>query len=75
MRIRIEECLLFSLTVDVDEKRTQVAQQRLGGELVVDKDLVTSGRGDFAANDQFIAILETGVFQESFKLRIRRDGE
>ncbi len=71
MRIGIEERLLVSLPMNVYEKRTQIAQQRLRGELVVNEDLVTTGGGNFAANDQLVAILQTGIFEECFELRIR----
>ena len=39
----IEQRLLISLPVNVDEKRTQIAQQRVRGELIVDEDLVATG--------------------------------
>ena len=59
----IEECLLISLPVNVDEKRPQIAQQRVGRELIVDEDLVATGRGDLATNDQFVKWLPDRRFQ------------
>ena len=40
MSVRVEECLLIALAVNVYQKRAQVAQQRLRGELIVDEYLV-----------------------------------
>ena len=43
VRLGIEKRLLLALTVNVDEIRSQIAQQRLRGELVIDENLVASG--------------------------------
>ena len=43
MCFRVEERLLVSLSVNVYQERTQVAQQRVCCELVVDEDLVSTG--------------------------------
>src|SRR6185369_7874245 len=71
MRVRVEKRLLIALSVDVDQKRPQVTQQRLRRELIVNEDLVASVDRQFAANDQLVAVLQTGIFQQRFELRIR----
>src|SRR6185369_10364321 len=70
MSARIEERLLIALPVNVDEKLTHVAQQRLGRELVVDEDLVAAGGGKLATDDQFLIKSKTGVFQQQREIRI-----
>ncbi len=70
MCLRIEERLLITLPVNVDEVRSKIAQQRLRGELIVNKDLVTPGRGEFATNDQFISRSQPGIFKNIFELGI-----
>ena len=42
----IEKRLLIALPVNVDEVRSEITQQRLRCELIVDEDLVTSGSGE-----------------------------
>ena len=41
MRVGVEQGLLLALPVNVYEKRSEVAQQRLRGELVVDEYLIS----------------------------------
>src|SRR5204863_495949 len=48
---KLESCSLSALAVNIDEERTQIAQQRLRGQLIVDEDLVAAGAGDFATDD------------------------
>src|SRR5689334_12572806 len=59
----IEKRLLIALTVDVDEIRSQIAKQRLGGELVIDENLVASSRGQLATNDQLVGRTKTRVLE------------
>ncbi len=69
MRFGIEERLLISLSVNVHEKRAQIAQQRVCGELVVDEDLIATRRRNFATNDQLGGRSKTGVFEYDVRAR------
>src|SRR2546421_13075901 len=42
MRVRVEERLLFALPVYVNEERTDFAQERQCGELMIDEDSVST---------------------------------
>jgi hypothetical protein len=75
MCFRIEQRLLIALPVNIDKIRTQIAQQRLRGKLVVDEDLVSPGGSDLAPNDQLGSQIKSGVFKQQLQLRIRSDGK
>jgi hypothetical protein len=55
MRFGIEKRLLISLAVNIDKERPQITQQRVCGELIVDKDLVSPGGRNLTANYEFTA--------------------
>src|SRR5215213_6664690 len=70
MRLRIEQRLLIALAVNIDQIRTQVAQQRLGGELVVDEGLVTSGGGKLTTDDQLVSCAQPCILEQRLEIRI-----
>src|SRR6185295_12866188 len=76
MSINIEKRLLLTLTVDIDEERAQLSQQRLCGKLMVDEDLVSAGGGEFAPDYYFprfvvrLIWFDTGGFQNRIEFFI-----
>src|SRR6185369_15677447 len=75
MRLGIEKRLLIPLPVNVDEKRAQIAEQRVCGELIVDEDLVSAGGRNLAANYEFVRGRQTCIIKERFEFRIRSHRE
>src|ERR1043166_6287999 len=70
MCFRIEKGLLIALPVNIDEVRTQIAQQQLRGELIVDEDLVASAVGELATNDQLVSRTQACIFEDGFEIRV-----
>src|SRR4030095_4598671 len=58
---RIEQRLLIALPMNINQKWSQLFEQRLGRELMVDEDLVASGCRQFAAHNQFERIVRVRV--------------
>ena len=56
MSVGVEERLLIALAVNVYQKRAQVAQQRLGSELIVDEYLIAAARGKFTPDNYFMRL-------------------
>src|SRR6266850_183754 len=54
--LRIEECLLISLAVNVYQKLAQVAQKRLRSQLIVNEDFVSTSWSQFSSDDDFCRI-------------------
>src|SRR5215216_4307231 len=79
MCVRIKERLLFALPVNVYEKRSEVAQQRLCRKLMVDEYFISTIGGKLAANDYFISFaaiyLNACGSEHLFEFRILRDQE
>src|SRR5262249_13657874 len=53
---RVEERLLIALAVNIHQKRLQLFEQRLGSNLVIDKDLVSAASRQLASDYDFCLV-------------------
>ena len=71
MRERIEQRLMFVLSVQLDESRGEIAKRRGGRERAVDERAAASLAADLAPDDQLAPI---GVLEDRFDGRLRFTG-
>src|SRR5262249_53244233 len=71
VRLRVQERLLVPLPMDVDEVRSQVAQEREGDELIVDVGPAAGAVGDLATHDRpAVPKLDSGLAPKTLERRV-----